>query len=473
MLLPFLFILGFVLRTYNLGLIPFSGDSGRDFLVIHNIIQTRQLPLLGPPTSLGWLHLGPFIYYLWIPLFHIFHGDPRGIAFFSAFLDSLVAPLLFFSLRRAIGTRSSALAALFYATSPLIIIWARTPLHPSLSPFFATALVTLLASWKDTHSPLKIICAGLVSGIILQTHLAPIVLVTVSFLYLLYTSTEHRRQTSILFLGPLILTLLPLIYYDMQHKFSMLRGLLVWAPYRLADSFGIFETKHLLSPSHVYNVALDLDEALQRLLFLPSLLISTLMTPLIIIPLFKRRLRTRPIIRICLSVLFSSLVLVLLFGSVQEHYLTFLFPIISVLVGASLSEVTNNHRLRPLLLILTIVFFINIVSLVKKNFYLDSRPNINKSYGLSLKTQIQIADWITNQADNHSFTIKPRPDIVNLPNYLDNYNYLILWRWHKVPIPESRLMFTIYDVWPYPTSKFSPQDTVKVFTDSAVVLSRR
>ena len=54
-----------ILRFWKLPeYMTFLGDEGRDALMIKRILETGDIPLIGPPTSIGNIYLGPLYYYM-------------------------------------------------------------------------------------------------------------------------------------------------------------------------------------------------------------------------------------------------------------------------------------------------------------------------------------------------------------------------------------------------------------------------
>ncbi|KKT75647.1 MAG: hypothetical protein UW69_C0013G0006 [Microgenomates group bacterium GW2011_GWA2_44_7] len=464
MLILLFFVLGLLLRTYDLNSIPLSSDSGRDLLIIYNIVQTHQLALLGPPTSLGWLYLGPFVYYLWTPFLMVSQGDPRSIVILSTALDAFVAPLIYYFGKKYIGKKASSVAAFFYMTSPLIILWSRTPLHPSLAPIFVTILLILMARWRGALTSGHIVILGLICGVLLQTHLAAAVLVLFVFIYTHRNSCKSLTSKIFLFLLPVLITLTPLLYYDVTNHFSMTLRFFLWLPYRILSSFGVADWGHAVTISSLMNTVINLVDIL-KLLFFPigSVLFAIGLLAFLYGILIKSK-KLPWVIRICLQTTIASVVAIIFFGSVQQHYLTFLFPIISLLIAFSISTFQKEHPRSRVLTIFLVLIGANTFNLiVSGQLVLLGRP-----YVLPLSVQEEIADYIDQQSKNQPFSLKPRPDIVNLPNYLDNYKYLLLWRWHKTPTENAKTIFTIYDI-PKKDINFTEEDEIKLFPNSAVV----
>jgi hypothetical protein len=60
LLLTGLLLVTLFLRVYRIdAYMTFLGDEGRDALMIKRILTTGDIPLLGPPTSVGNMYLGP------------------------------------------------------------------------------------------------------------------------------------------------------------------------------------------------------------------------------------------------------------------------------------------------------------------------------------------------------------------------------------------------------------------------------
>lgn len=87
-----LIVLAFVLRVlfiFQDG-VSFHYDMARDAFEAAQIWQNGHLKILGPPTSTPGLYHGVFYYYLIAPFYMLGQGDPRVVAIFLSFINSLV-----------------------------------------------------------------------------------------------------------------------------------------------------------------------------------------------------------------------------------------------------------------------------------------------------------------------------------------------------------------------------------------------
>lgn len=87
----------FILRIIFVfqGGVSFHYDMARDAFEAEQIWKFHHLKILGPPTSTPGLYHGVVYYYLIAPLYMLGNGDPRVVAIFLSFLNSLaVIPLV-------------------------------------------------------------------------------------------------------------------------------------------------------------------------------------------------------------------------------------------------------------------------------------------------------------------------------------------------------------------------------------------
>jgi len=78
------------------GSVSFHYDMARDAFAAQQIWKEGHLKILGPPTSTPGLFHGVLYYYLIAPFYLLGQGDPRVVAIFLSFLNSLtVIPVMF------------------------------------------------------------------------------------------------------------------------------------------------------------------------------------------------------------------------------------------------------------------------------------------------------------------------------------------------------------------------------------------
>ncbi len=142
-----LILLAAALRLVNLGTRgTWDADQGHDMLVLRALVRAGELPLLGPPTSIGDFHHGVLYYYLLAPAAALSGADPLGVVAAIA-LAGVAAVAVTWWLARAIGgPLAGAVAGLLMAVSASavdesIFIW-----NPNLIALSSS--VALAAAWR-------------------------------------------------------------------------------------------------------------------------------------------------------------------------------------------------------------------------------------------------------------------------------------------------------------------------------------
>jgi len=76
-----IFILGFALRLIHWQSMTFMYDEARDAFATNRIVKTDHVQLLGPPTDIKGLYYDSLYWYLLIPSYLVFNGNPYGTRF--------------------------------------------------------------------------------------------------------------------------------------------------------------------------------------------------------------------------------------------------------------------------------------------------------------------------------------------------------------------------------------------------------
>ena len=125
--------IAFFIRFFRLSeLMIFGGDVAREYIAARDMILQGNIPLIGCPTSIIWLHQGPiFVYLLGIILpFGKFNPLTGGV-FFS--FIGVISVFVIYKLGSILFSKSTGLyGALLYSTSPLVVLFDRYPYYHSL-----------------------------------------------------------------------------------------------------------------------------------------------------------------------------------------------------------------------------------------------------------------------------------------------------------------------------------------------------
>lgn len=418
---------GAFLRFYQLSkLMPFSGDEGRDFLIVKDIIIRHHFPLLGPPTSLVGVHLGPFAYYLFVPALYLGKFHPASIAVLTVLFD-LAAIFLLFKLSQTIfDTKTAFLASFLYATSPFAILQSRAPLHVSLTPFFSIFFILTFWQFIRKNKPVYLYSASFILGILLQLHLTAIIFVF-AFFYLVVKRASFRQIFSsfTVFLFPLV----PFFAADAKKNFLISTKLISWIPYRILSAFGIFTQKNLLTPVKMGNAINDIFTAFQHMIFVPNKIVAAGVFIGSLLILLKKDTQKAEGKRFIFFFLVLFLTSLFIHGQPAPHYFTLIAPFIIMTEALFLSKLKIWGIFAGLL-----IAGINIVSLLQANYFA----------GFSLEEEIKISKFIINDASGKKYQIFPPPDIVGLPEYYKNYQYLGWWLGNEPVSRDGEIKYTIY-----------------------------
>lgn len=161
----------------------FLGDEGRDVIVAFNILH-GHFTLLGPTASVGGFFLGPIYYYFMAPFLLLFNYNPVGPAVMVALFGIFTAWFVYKTGTEFFGRTAGLVAALFYAISPIVIIYSHSSWNPNLMPPFS--IVTLYLVYKAVKEKkmwLFAVC-GVLYGILMQLHYIEVFVGVIIVVYL-------------------------------------------------------------------------------------------------------------------------------------------------------------------------------------------------------------------------------------------------------------------------------------------------
>jgi 4-amino-4-deoxy-L-arabinose transferase-like glycosyltransferase len=230
-----LVLLAAALRFVNL---PTRGtwdaDQGHDMLVLRGLVGAGELPLLGPPTSIGDFHHGVLYYYLLAPAAALTGADPLGVVAAIA-LAGVAAVAVTWWLARAIGGPvAGAVAGLLMAVSASAVDESTFIWNPNLIALSSSiALAAAWRAWTGGRAAWWVV-AGL--GVVVTMHchvLGSVLLPPVAGLWVADMRRWHpgairsaRLRAGMLALLFLILSYVPLAIHELGNDFSEVRAAL-------------------------------------------------------------------------------------------------------------------------------------------------------------------------------------------------------------------------------------------------------
>lgn len=416
--LAFAVLIGLFLRVFKItSNYYFTGELGKELLYIRQFAMSQVVPLTGMATSHEWLSYGPIYYWVMIPIFNIFNGDPF-ILFWSGLVVAVLGLVLsYFVVKKIAGEKIALFSTIIQAISPLLIWQTRlSKLHVFfwiIIPIF-TYLLYLLWNGKKKW----VFWAGLTFGILFSFHFSQIPLLgVVGLLFLIRRHATHDKKDLykikdwLIFLGGVFIPNITLIWQD--------RNLALWIPYRVIN----FADKNpagtwtALMEYFGKNIFWDNRLWITGLILFLFLFVHYIYTN-------KNRWGKDFLPFYLVSSVSLTLAANILHSAPPVHYFLPIFTIVPVLFAIYLSKI----KLWPL--IVTPILFINLISFRQDPLFygkVDSLvPNIDM---VSYSTQNIMTSFIVSSAKGNTFSIRRSgPYDYFSEEYSQNYKYLILWK---------------------------------------------
>lgn len=401
----------------------FGFDQGREYLIVQDIVENRNLRLIGTPLGAGSAGLqgifhGPVYYYLLAIPYVIFSGDPAGGTVFMFTIGTLSVVAAFFLGRCLFGKYGGLVFMTLVGISPLFVAQSRFLWSPYPSTLFI--IIALIFTFNLRKSYKNVFFAAFFSSFIYNFELAiALPLCIAVLLYSVYVFRLKFLNYAFLFAG-LILGLLPMLLFEVRHSFMAVRGILSYIisgekneKYNFIASL----MDHLNSfGNHLVDTFLSIDiyPILLIILFLPAAFL-----------LFKEKnkhLKEFMLFLISLPIL-NFVILLFLRNTVYNYYLYHLSFVYIALFTYILINIKNK-----LIRYGYLVFFIVILLCF---FVTNTRMFLHdiSDYGgtAKLKGKVDAIDYIYNDAKGEQFGLF----VFSPPVYTYPYDYIISWKQKK------------------------------------------
>ncbi|MFZ5366013.1 MAG: ArnT family glycosyltransferase [Patescibacteria group bacterium] len=435
-----------ILRLYRISdYMTFLGDEGRDALVWLRMVRDGKFTLIGPMTSIGNMYLGPLYYYLMLPFFVLFFLSPVGPAVGVALFSLATIFLLWWIGRKWFDEKVGLIAALLYAISPVVIIYSRSSWNPNVMPFFS--LLTIWGVWQfwQKGNFFWLPGVGITLSFALQSHylgllLIPVVLAfqTVTLLNLFKKKQELKKFIllfAICYLLFAILTILPLVWFDLRHNFLN------------------YQSFHKFFTERQTTVNLKIYKAIPNLWPLWEMMVTRLLVAKEIVwgkitalglilgavlflwrsDLLRGRTSSgrRALVLILTWLVVGFLGMGLYKQHIYDHYFGFLFPALFLLAGVVLGELLSQKKIRKVAFVICLLL---LVILNFKNSPLRDPPNFQ------LKRVREVDQKIMVESENLPFNL----GLIAKQNYDAGYSFFLeLWRRKPVAIEPLKAKETI------------------------------
>jgi len=443
------------LRFYRLpSLLAFGGDVARDYLVARDITLKGEIPLVGSPTSVPWLYQGAFFTYILGIVLWAAKYNPLSGGYFVGVMGIVGVFGIYFLGKKLFSEKVGLLSALFYSTSPLIVLFDRYPYHQSLISIFT--MLFIFSLWKMKKGSKYTVLSFFLFGFLMQLELSNLVLLPVLFIWLFLYRKQINFKLLTLSILVFLFTWLPKIIFDFNNGFTQTFGFIAWAVHKLPVVSSLIGDQSINLP--IYERFVSVFSFLSRIIFWPSFGVSILIFIFFIFLLVKEYLKEfrgeikgevkGNSINLLLLWIFVPILGFLVQGSPSESYIPVLFGATSLLVGVCAD--LPRHRLAKItaVLFVTVLGIFNIYLLLSNDFFIKTgRHSASKAYNLDQSFQInqEMARFIVDDAKSQKFNIIALGSFGNFSSSTRSFNYLT-WYFGNEPSEEKeKLQYYVYN----------------------------
>lgn len=382
--------LALILRFYKLSeYMTFLGDEGRDAIIVKDILVMHHFPLIGPPTSVGNIYLGPLYYYMMAAAMAIFWLNPVAAAGMNALIGVATVALIYYFGRKWFNRTAGLIAAYLYAISPVNITYSTSSWNPNSAPLFS--LIAMLGFYKarKERNFRWLVLSGIATAAALQMHYLALILLPVFVILWLVEVIFNKEPIKNLFPGTIlavssfILVMSPLVWFDLRHNFLNYKAVMKLLIQGNTLQGNIF--LNLLKVPSIYS-----HNLIGRYLAADNFYLIPVVSILIILSLFRKSWTS---IYLGVWLVVGLLGLSLYQGTIYDHYLGFMNPVPFLLFG-SLAAINYKNGVRRYALggIVILLIILTIVNLQKNPIKYPPNNQLKKTQ--------DVAKFIINQSEN-------------------------------------------------------------------------
>lgn len=427
LILYLIIILGAYLRLQGVftNSFAFTYDVGRDMLTLWDIVYNHKILLIGATTGIPGVFYGPWWYYMLLPFFVLFAGNPQGIVFTLSTVGILSIFLAFFLGKRIGGNYLGLSTAFLISLSPTLISLSSQIWNPNIAPFFALLVFLVLERiylFKNKAKLIYFFILGILLALNIDIEILWGILFSLGILASLFIVLRKKLEVKkivFIILGGLIV-LLPRIIFELRHSFIMTKSFNAFLSAKTLEDK--LDTYHFIENRFFTH----LDEFGRSFLQVNNYLTIFLLffIAVSILLFYKKAAQSTK------EFILTSFIVLLVFyiGSfifthaLWPHYFVGLPVVYILLLSISLLLFANKLKNNILtVLILATLFVININAL--QIFQGFNKP-LWEGNASVYRNQLEAIDYIYNQAKG-----KPFKYVVYTPPVFD-YTYQYLFKWY-------------------------------------------
>jgi 4-amino-4-deoxy-L-arabinose transferase-like glycosyltransferase len=412
----------------------FLGDEGRDALIVKRTLVNLDPPLIGPPTSVGNMYLGPLYYYMMSASMSLVWLNPVAAAVMVAIIGTLTVGLVYYLTRAWFNKTAAMVAAVLYSISPVNIIYSRSSWNPNPAPFFS--LLGFLTFYKahQTRNFRWLILTGSALAFAVQMHYLALILVPIYgilWLYELIIIFRKKAQEKYFLSGSLggivafLILMSPLAIFDLKHNFINFRAI---STFFLGDRATTVNLNFFNSISRLPSLYSEIlighyiSSEQQVLMYLVSFLVLVPVLYFLYQLIFKKKFIYNFFI-LTIWLLMGVAGLALYKQSIYDHYLGFLNPAPFLSLG-SIAYLIMQSKQKAFKIVAGALYGVLMVVLIVIN--LQRSPLLIPPNNQLKRTQ-EVAKYLIAQSQNKPFNFA----LISAHNYDAAYQFYLDQYGHK------------------------------------------
>jgi hypothetical protein len=204
----------------------FLADQARDFLLTQDIVDHRNLTLIGTHSGLGGFFHGPLWLYMLIPFYLIGGGNP--LTFTYAYILVALSTIIvgYFVGSKLYGPKLGLILALLLAVTPSIWSYIPNTIGVNMVPLVFLLMFYFLIKYIRGDSNAYIF-AVFFAGLSLQFETAlPLIILPVTFAsFFMNKKALKKPKVILLSIISFLLSIATFILFEVRHDFLMTRSL--------------------------------------------------------------------------------------------------------------------------------------------------------------------------------------------------------------------------------------------------------
>lgn len=419
----------------------FLGDEGRDALIMKRMLS-GDIPLIGPPTSVGNIYLGPLYYYMMFVPMAISGLNPVSAAAMNAIIGVLTVALIYYLGKIWFGRVSGLIAAFLYAISPVTIIYSRSSWNPNPAPFFALLGILSLYKLNKDGNFLWLIATGASFAASLQMHYLAFILIPIGAVLWVHEiwyrklkkqSVKNLLSGTLLGITSFLIVTSPLFIFDLRHNFLNYRAITTLFSEGSSVKADIISNIVRIPNLYSYNL-------IGRYMTAENYFLQLVLSVLIVIPFvyflflrFRKKTLNWPILALGVWLIVGLFGVSFYQQSVYDHYLGFLNPVPFLLLGSLAVFKLGSRNLTYVVLVILIIA----LSWVN----LKNNPQL-VSPSSQLKRTQDISKFVIEQIGGEDFNFA----LLSKNNYDAAYQFYLDLYGHKpkqVPFEKTDQLFVV------------------------------